>query len=307
MDNIHVSIIIPVYQCCASLHELHNRLLKALSEITEDFEIIMVNDGSPDQSWDAIKELTQKNHRIRGINLTRNFGQHYAITAGLELSQGEWIIVMDCDLQDQPEEIIKLYTKAIEGYEIVFGQRNDRQDSCLKKVSSKLFYKLLGYLTDTEQDASIANFGIYHRKTINAVLMMKDQIKYFPVMIRWVGFTSCAIEIKHSARETGRSSYSLSKLLDLAINVMISFSDKPLKIAVKMGFFMSLLSFIITIFILAKAISSGFTIPGWASTIISLWFLAGLLIMLLGIVGIYIGKTFDQTKNRPLYLVKEIL
>jgi len=306
-NNVKVSVVIPVYGCCGSLHLLYDRLEKSLTLITNDFEIIMVNDASPDHAWEIIKDLVQKDSRVKGINLSRNFGQHYAITAGLNHVRGEWIVVMDCDLQDQPEEILRLYNKAQEGYDIVFGQRCDRQDTYIKKTSSKLFYKLLSYLTDTRQDAAIANFGIYHKKSIDAVLMMNDQIKYFPVMIRWVGFKSCAIEIEHLAREEGKSSYTLSTLLTLAINVMLSFSDKPLKIAVKVGFIISTLSFFVSLLVLSKALLNDIAIPGWASTIMSLWFLGGLIIMLLGIVGIYIGKTFDQTKNRPLYIVKDVI
>ncbi len=306
-SNPYVSVIIPVYGCCKSLNVLHERLQKVLTLITNDFEIIMINDSSPDDAWNTIKTLAQKDNRVKGMNLSRNFGQHYAITAGLEHANGEWIVVMDCDLQDQPEEILKLYNKAQEGYDIVFGQRNNRKDSFVKKASSRLFYKLLSYLTDTPQDAAIANFGIYHKKSIDAVLMMSDKIKYFPVMIRWVGFKSCGIEIEHLEREIGKSSYSFSALLTLAIDIMLSFSDKPLKIAVKTGFMISMISFVISFFVLIKALLNDIIIPGWASTIMSLWFLSGLIIMLLGIVGIYIGKTFDQTKNRPLYIVKEVI
>ncbi len=300
-----LSIVTPIYGCSSSLNKLYERLNKTLSTITDDFEIIMVNDASPGNAWDSIKELALKDNRIKGINLSRNFGQHYAITAGLDYVQGDWVVVMDCDLQDQPEDIIKLYDKAQEGFDIVFGQRENRQDSFFKKLGSRTFYKLLSYLTDTKQDPSIANFGIYSKKSIEAVLSMSDKLKYFPVMIRWVGFKSATVKIKHASREEGESSYSLSSLISLSIDIMLSFSDKPLKLSVKLGFVISTLSFLISLIILIKALFTDYIVPGWASTMMSLWFLGGLTIMVLGIVGIYVGKTFNQTKNRPIYIVQD--
>jgi len=302
-----ISVVTPVYKCSQSLNLLYERLTKTLSAISDNFEIIMVNDASPDDAWKTIKSLAEKDKRVKGIKLSRNFGQHNAIMAGLNYANGKWIVVMDCDLQDQPEEILKLYKQADQGYKIVFGKRENRQDHFIKKATSKLFYKLLSYLTDTEQDASIANFGIYHRKTINALLSMGDKIRYFPVMIRWVGFKSCAIEIKHAERADGKSSYSWSSLLSLAMDIMLSYSDKPLKITIKTGFFISFISFLVSLYILLKVLIYDVSVPGWASTIISIWFLGGLIIMVLGIVGIYVGKTFDQTKQRPLYIVKETI
>jgi len=304
-DCPHISVVIPVYGSPESLNELYDRLLYSLSSITNSFEILMVNDLSPDNSWQIIQSLAEKDERVKGINLSRNFGQHRAITAGLNFVQGEWVVVMDCDLQDQPEEIVNLYNKAKLGHDVVFGRRSDRQDSFVKKTFSSLFYKLLSYLTGTKQDAAIANFGIYTAKAIDAVLTMGDEIKYFPVMIRWVGFHSCTVEIAHAERKTGESSYSYSALISLAVDIMLSFSDKPLKIAVKLGFIISTLSFIVSIYVFLNAFFHDVTVPGWASIAMSLWFLGGLIIMVLGIVGIYVGKTFDQTKNRPTYIVKE--
>ena len=179
------------------------------------------------------------------------------------------------------------------------------EDGFFKKFFSKQFYRLLSYLTDTKQDAEIANFGIYHKRAINAVLSMKDEIKYFPVMIRWVGFNSCAVEIEHAERKLGESSYSFVSLIRLAIDVMLSFSDKPLRLVVKLGLWISTLAFVISMSILVRSLFGDTAVPGWASTIMSLWFLSGLIILVLGVVGIYVGKTFDQTKKRPFYVIKE--
>ena len=305
--SIHISVITPVYNCNASICTLYKRLKESLEKINPDFEIIMVNDASPDGAWETIKEIAGKDKRVKGINLSRNFGQHYAITAGLEHCRGEWVVVMDCDMQDQPEEIIKLYNKALEGFDIVLAKRINRQDGFFKRKFSHLFYKLLGYLTETEQDSSIANFGIYSKNCIQAVISMKDNLRYFPAMVRWVGFNVETIDIVHSERFFGKSSYNLNKLLKLGIDVIISFSDKPLRITIKTGLAISVISLILAIYFLIKYFLGKVEIMGWISTIISIWLLAGIIIIILGIVGLYLGKTFEKVKNRPNYIIKEIL
>lgn len=307
MKNVYISVVIPVYGCSDTLRQLYERLIKTLSTIAETFEIIMVNDAGPDNSWELIQNLASEDSRVKGINFSRNFGQHYAITAGLEQASGDWVVVMDCDLQDRPEEIIKLYEKANEGFDIVFGQRQERQDSFFKRLSSKFFYSVLSYLTNTKQDPAIANYGIYSRRSIRVVLSMQDKLKYFPVMIRWVGFDSAAVKIQHAARSSGKSNYSLSALISLSIDVMLSFSEKPLKLAVKLGFLISTISFLVSFGLLMKALLTDYKLLGWTSTMMSIWFLGGLIIMVLGVVGIYVGKTFNQTKNRPIYVIKDII
>ena len=300
------SVVIPVYGCSAVLPTLVERLEKTLGKLSDEYEIILVNDSSPDDSWKRITGLAQTNQRIKGINLSRNFGQHNAITAGIQYSNGEWIIIMDCDLQDQPEEITKLYETANSlKCDVVFGKRIYRKDNFFKKSFSRIFYKLLGYLTDTYQDPSIGNFGIYNRKVINAVLNMGDQIRYFPTMVRWVGFKSGTVEIEHALRETGRTSYSYRKLIRLALDVILSFSDKPLKLTIKTGFVISIASFLFALYNLILFINDKIEVTGWASLIISIWFLSGLILIVLGIVGLYIGKTFEKVKNRPQFIIMD--
>jgi glycosyltransferase involved in cell wall biosynthesis len=305
MKNAKISVVTPVYRCAPCLVQLYNRLRAALEPITADFEIIMVNDHSPDDAWSVICELSRRDRRVKGVNFSRNFGQHYAITAGLDFASGDWVVVMDCDLQDRPEEIPKLYAKAQEGYDIVFGKRVERQDRFLKRMSSKLFYRVFSYLTETEQDASIANFGIYHRKVIDTVINMREQLRFFPTMVKWVGFRSTAIPIEHASREEGKSSYSWKRLLNLAFDVIISFSDKPLRLTVKLGFFLSLFSFLYALYIVIRALLGIRGIMGWPSLIVSIWFFSGLIIFILGIIGIYISKIYEETKKRPIYIVKE--
>jgi len=305
MSNVHISVVTPVYGCKTALFELYSRLKSTLIKISENFEIIFVNDASPDGAWETIVELSEKDNRVKGINFSRNFGQHYAITAGLDYCSGEWVVVMDCDLQDQPEEILKLYNKALEGYDIVFAQRVIRIDNFLKKFFSKIYYTILSYLTETKQDSSIANFGIYNKNVIKSVLSMNEYFRFFPTMVKWVGYYTIAIPVNHAKREYGKTAYSFRKLLHLGINTIFTFSDKPLRLTVKLGLLIVLISFLFTVFILFRYYTGHIIELGWTSLIISIWFLSGVVIFILGIVGLYIGKTFDNVKNRPLYIVKD--
>jgi len=298
-----ISIVSPVYMGEKIIQELVSQLNEVSQKICNDYEIILVEDGSPDNSWRVIEEVCKNNSKVKGIKLSRNFGQHYAITCGLEAANGDWIVVMDCDLQDQPEEIPNLFNKAMEGYDIVVAQRENRQDSFFKKISSKLFYKLFSYLTNTEQDTTIANFGIYNRKVIQSILSMNDYIRYFPTMVQWVGFNSVKLKVKHSSRFEGKSSYTFSNLLKLAFNNILSFSDKPLKIFMKLGLYISTISFLIGIIYLLQYFSGHIVVLGFTSIIITITFLSGIIILTLGLVGIYVGKTFEQSKQRPTYII----
>jgi dolichol-phosphate mannosyltransferase len=212
---------------------------------------------------------------------------------------------MDCDLQDRPEEIINLYNKALEGWDVVFASREIRKDGIIKRALSRMFYMTLGYLTNTEQDANIANFGIYHKKVIDAIKSMDDYQRYFPTMVKWVGFSSTKISVDHASRSEGKSSYTFAKLVRLSIDVIISFSDKPLRLTVKFGFALSSIAFIYAIYNLILFFLGDIKVPGYTSLIVSVWFLSGLIITIVGITGLYIGKTFDKVKGRPTYIVKE--
>ncbi|PID27456.1 MAG: glycosyltransferase [Candidatus Cloacimonadota bacterium] len=306
-NNPEISVVVPCYKCEQSLEELYRRLVDTLEKIVPSFEIILVNDASPENDWSVIYNLVSRDKKVIGINLSRNFGQHYAITAGLDYSSGNWVVVMDGDLQDQPEEIEKMYNKALEGYDSVLGQRTIRHDSYLKKVSSFIFYKTLSFLTETKQDEKIANFGIYSRKVINSICSLNDSIRYFPVMVQYVGFKRVSIDVKHSSRQHGKTSYTFRKLLKLALDSFLSFTDKPLKIIVSMGISISFLSFIYVFYIVLRYYIYKTPVEGWSSLIASVWLLSGLIIMTLGVVGIYVGKIFEQVKKRPLYIVKERL
>ncbi|MFV0390386.1 MAG: glycosyltransferase family 2 protein [Paludibacteraceae bacterium] len=302
---IHISVVSPVYKAENIVSELVKQVKEAVSTISEDFEIILVNDASPDNSWGKIVEECGKDKRVKGIDLSRNFGQHYAITAGLNYAKGEWVVVMDCDLQDRPDEIPNLYRKAQEGWDSVFAQRTVRNDSFVKKIFSKAFYRLFSYLTETKQDASVANFGIYHRKVINALLSMNDQIRFFPTMVQWVGFRKYYMPVQHAERFEGKTSYNFKGLLRLALNSILAFSDKPLRLTVKLGFGITLFSLLVMMVYLAMYIAGVTKVLGFTTLIISFWFLSGIIIFILGFVGLYVGKMFEKVKERPTFIVKE--
>lgn len=299
----YYSIVVPVYGCASCLSTLQKRLASTLTG--KEFEIIFVDDCSPDEAWKEIEHLSDSFRNVKGIQLSRNFGQHNAITCGLNFAKGDWVIVMDCDLQDVPEEIPKLIEKSKEGYDIVFAKREDRKDEFFKKLGSTLFYKVFGYLTDTKQDHRIANFGIYDRKVVDAVLEMGDQIRYFPTMVQWVGFKKTAIAVAHAAREQGESSYNFKKLLRLAIDNIISFSDKPLRLTIKFGLTISFISMLIAIYYLWLYFSGEIEQIGFTSVILSIWFLAGTIIVILGTIGMYIGRTFEKVKSRPSFIIQK--
>lgn len=302
-----LSIVSPVYRAENIIPELVEQIIAAVEPLNESFEIILVEDGGPDCSWEAIEKECQKDNRVKGIKLSRNFGQHLAITAGLDASIGDWIVVMDCDLQDRPDEIPNLYTKAQEGYDLVVAQRLVRQDSFSKRMTSKLFYTVFSYLTDSKQDNSVANFGIYHRKVVDAILSMGDHIRFFPTMSNWVGFNRAYLPVKHSQRAEGKSSYNLIRLFQLAFDNIIAFSDKPLRIMASCGALISIVSFGIGIFYLIQYFNGMISEPGFTTLIVSIWFLSGIIIFMLGIVGIYVGKNFERSKNRPLYIIQKQL
>ena len=302
-----ISIVSPVYRAEKILPILVSEINLVMERIGEDYEIILVDDRSPDNSWEVMKVLSSQNPKIKSIRLSRNFGQHSAIFAGLTKTKGDWVVVMDCDMQDQPKEIAKLYKKTLEGYDIVLGQRENRKDKFLKKLSSKLFYKVFNYLSGGQFNNEIGNFGIYKKKVIDSILNISDYIKFFPLFINWVGFKSVSIPIEHGEREEGKSSYSISRLLKLAFNVIVSFSDKPLRLFINFGLGISILSFVLGIYYLYLSITHKITQPGFSSLILSIWFLSGIIISCIGIVGVYLGKTFDQAKNRPTFIIDEEL
>lgn len=305
MSTIKLSIVSPVYRAEKMVHMLVERIVKSVTTITDSYEIILVNDASPDASWQMIERECAQNKSVKGINLSRNFGQHYAITAGLSFAKGEWVVVMDCDLQDRPEEIPALYQKAQEGYDIVYARRVDRQDKGLKKLSSTLFHKVFDWLSGSKTDKTIANFGIYNQCVIAEYNKMPERARSFSSLINYLGFTQATVNVQHAERAEGKSSYNLYKLLKLSFDVIISNSNKPLRMAVGLGFTMSALSFLLALYNVVARLVGFISFPGYTTTVFSIWFVGGLMLFVMGILGLYIGKIFDQVKGRQLFVVKD--
>lgn len=300
----YLSVVIPVYNADNCLDELYLRLKSALESISPDFEIVLVEDCGGDNSWQVIERLAAADPRVRGIQFSRNFGQHHGITAGLDYCSGDWVVVMDCDLQDRPEEIQRLYDKAQEGYDIVLARRGPRRDPPLKRIASWLFYKVFSYLADIKYDGESGNFRIISRKVVVNYCQMREQLRFFGGLVQWMGFPTASIEVEHAERFEGKSTYTFAKLWKLASETIIAHSDKPLRLAVRFGFMMALCSFCYGVYILGVALFNRSPIPGWSSLIVSLYLIGGIIIGILGILGIYLGKTFDESKRRPLFIIR---
>jgi len=299
----HISVVIPVYRAESCLGELYRRLRAALETVTTDFEIVLVEDCGGDRSWPLIVELAQKDPRVKGIQFSRNFGQHYGITAGLDHCDGDWVVVMDCDLQDRPEEIPRLYAKAQEGHEIVVARRGKRSDPLLKRLSSWLYYSVFSWLADMDYDPQAGNFRILSRKVIGNYRNMRERSRFFGSLINWMGFPASSIDVQHDERFEGESTYTFSKLWRLGAETIIAYSDKPLRLAIRFGFIIAFFAFLYGLYILFLALFHGSPVTGWSSLIVSFYFLGGIIIAILGILGIYLGKTYDETKQRPLYVI----
>ncbi len=301
-----ISVVIPIYGCRAALPELHRRLTESVSKLTSDYELILVNDSCPQNSWEVIEELSKNDTHVKGIELSRNFGQMKAILAGLDYANGDWIVVMDCDLQDRPEEIPNLYAKAMEGYDAVFARRAERKDNPLKVFLAGMFYKVYSYATDGSYDGAVCNFSIVKRDVIKNYCKMREQHRGYVMYIRWMGYRLTTIDVEHNDRYEGKSSYNLKKRINMALELLTSQSDKLLRLFASMGFVMSLISFFVIIGLIIYHYTANVSV-GWTSMIATTVLMGGLIIMVMGIVGIYVGNIFIQTKDRPLYIVRQIL
>ena len=302
-----ISVVIPVYGCKAALPELHRRLCETLEQITGSFEIVLVDDCCPQNSWESIREICEKDKRVVGIHLSRNFGQIRAITAGVENARGEWVVVMDCDLQDRPETIAKLYEKAKEGYDVVFVKRAERKDSFVTKLLSKTFYKVYSHFTNGTYDSSLCNFSISKREVMKNYCMMREQNRSFVMFIRWLGFKQATIEAVEDARFEGKSSYSFRKKIRMATEIITSQSNKPLLFSIRVGFFVALLALGYIIYLVLRSLIVGDVLMGWTTVVASIYLMGGILLCAVGVVGLYIGNIFEEVKHRPIYVIGEIL
>ncbi len=305
---MEISVISPCYGAPTLLEELVRQIEETVSKLTSDYEIILVEDHSPDNSREIITEICRKNKRVKGVFLSRNFGQQYALNAGFDLSTGDYVVTLDCDLQNPPAQIKDLYEKIQEGYDIVFASRQNRPDNFFMTQGSHLFNKLMGFLTDTKQDESLAEFAIYRRKVIDAMAQMGDYRRYYPLMNQWVGFKTAKVFVNHDERTDGKeSSYSMRKRIELAVTTAVSFSTKSLRLIVYFGVIITLLAIIAALGLVIKTIVRDTPVNGWVTLFVSMWFIAGIMISVMGIIAVYIGSIFDEVKHRPSYIIDEKL
>jgi glycosyltransferase involved in cell wall biosynthesis len=299
----HLSIVIPVYNESSLIDELVKRVKTNVKLITEDYEIIIVDDGSQDNTWNSIENEAKLEKRIRGIKFSRNFGHHYAITAGLHNSIGEWVVVMDGDLQDRPEVIPDLYKKAKEGFDVVFVSRQNRPEKLYYRISQKIFYWILRSLSGVDFDSRQANFSIINKKVVEAFNKFPENARFYGSTIKWLGFKRSFILADHGARYSGKTSYTLKKRIKLAADVILAFSERPLKFAIVFGLAMSLIATLLTVWVVFGALHSDFEVLGWPSIMAAIFFVGGSTLVVLGILGIYLGRIFNEVKNRPLFVI----
>lgn len=302
---IKLSIVIPVYNESTLISELVKQVDHYVRELTTDFEIILIDDGSTDQTWIQILKQIEITKNIKAIKLSRNFGHHYAITAGLKNSTGEWVVVMDGDLQDKPEVIPSLYKKAQEGFDVVFVSRKNRPEKWYYKALQKTFYSILRLLSGIKFDSTQANFSIINRKVVDAFNNFPENARFYGTTIKWLGFKKSQIEADHGTRFSGKPSYTIKKRIKLASDIIIAFSERPLKFAVNIGITISTISVIGAAWIIFRALNYGYSVTGWTSLMFSIFFFSGILLVVLGIIGIYIGRIFQEVKRRPLYVISE--
>lgn len=301
-----ISVVIPVYRASECMAELYRRLTLHLEAIVPSHELVLIEDCGPDDSWNLIRELAARDPRVRGAQLSRNFGQHRAITAGVDLARGDWIVVMDCDLQDRPEEIGRLYACAVEkDFDIVVARRVRRRDPWAKRVTSALFYATFRYLTDLQYDGSVGNFRIISRQVANAFRDMREQMRFFGGIVNWLGFRVGSVDAQHDERFAGSTSYSWAKLVELAVQTIVAHSDKPLRLAIRVGFLLAVTAFIAGLGVIVAALRGQIAVLGWASLMVSIYFMSGVILAFMGMLGLYLGRVFEEVKGRPLYVIRE--
>jgi len=302
-----LSVVVPVYGCEECLQHLHQRLTATLRTITSDYELVFIEDRGPDNSWQELRRLAAQDPHVRAFRLSRNFGQHAAITAGLAQSRGRWVVVMDCDLQEPPEEIANLYAKAQEGYDIVFAERRDRQHSWSRRTATRLYFRMLNLALGTRMSSELGNLSIISRKVADAFLEIPDQDRHYLMILHWLGFRHATIQFSHAERFAGESSYTLGSLVRFAFDGLFFQTTTLLRWIVYAGFFVSLLGVVLAGFYTYKYFITGYQYPGWTSLAVLLLLLSGFLIVTTGVTGLYIGKIFNQVKNRPLFVLDEIV
>jgi polyisoprenyl-phosphate glycosyltransferase len=301
--EVELSVVVPVYGCADCLAALHDRLTRSIAEITDRYELVFVDDRSVDDGWAALRRLARSDAHVRAFRLSRNFGQDAAITAGLAQARGRWAVVMDCDLQEAPEDIPRMWAAAGEGYDLVRTIRRGWRHSAFRRWTSRI-YRRLTIETDVRPDYS--NLSLLSRPVIDAFLRLRDRDREFMIALDWLGFDSTAIEIDHHERHAGESGYTLKRLVNVALDGMFFRSTVLLRLVVLLGFLVAFAGIVLATFeIVDYFIEPQKTVPGYTSLAVLLLLLAGFIIVSVGVVGLYVGRIFEQAKNRPLFLIDE--
>lgn len=301
-----ISVVIPVFNEESNLLVLHERLVNVITSISNNYELIFVNDGSKDKSLQIIKELANKNPQIKYIDFSKNFGHQLAVFAGLENAKGDAIVIIDADLQDPPELIKDLYHKMIEGYDVVFAQREQRVgESWHKLITAKLFYRFINRLSDVSIPLDTGDFRIISKKINDIIVSMPEWNKFLRGQIAWTGFNQTSIQYTREERYAGKTNYSYSKMFSFAFDGITAFSNLPLRLATYLGFVVSLISFFFILYTLYQKYINGNVVQGWSSLMVSILFIGGVQLICLGIIGEYLGRIMDNVKQRPLYIVRE--
>jgi dolichol-phosphate mannosyltransferase len=296
-----LSVVVPVYGCADCLIALHERLTRSVVEVTERYELVFVDDRSVDRGWEVLCSLARADPHVRAFRLSRNFGQDAAITAGLAQARGEWAVVMDCDLQEAPEDIPRLWAAAGEGYDIVRTTRRGWRHSAFRRSASRI-YRQLTLETDVRPDYS--NLSLLSRRVVDAFLRLRDRDREYMIALDWLGFDSTAIDIDHAERYAGKSGYSMRRLARVALDGMFFQSTVLLRVVVLVGFLVALAGAGLAVYeVIDYFAEPGQRVPGFASLAVLTLLLAGFIIVSIGVVGIYVGRIFEQVKDRPLYLI----
>lgn len=305
MKQTQISIVIPLLNEEGNIKVLYESLLPVVEKISADYEIVFVDDGSKDSSFDIITKISQLNKRVLGISLSRNFGHQIALSAGLEHASGEAVVMLDADMQHPPEIIVDLYNKYKEGFDIVNTIRTETADvGIFKKITSYYFYKLINRLSDIHIEPAAADFRLMNRKTVNAFLQMKEKDRFTRGLVSWMGFKQAQIEYIAPQRFAGKSKYSLLKMFRFAADGITAFSAKPLRVSFFAGIIVSFTGLLYAIYAVFQYFG-GKNIPGWTSILVSILIIGGIQLISIGIIGEYLARVFNEAKNRPMYLVKE--
>lgn len=310
MQNINtalISILIPVFNDQEVLEELNKRLVEVLPKLSNEYEIILVDDGSRDNSWTKIEELKKQNDHIVGIKLIRNFGQQNAIAAGLDYVSGDFVVIMDSDLQDRPEDIPRLIDALLQkDASMAIAKWKSRKDGFFKKYVSRFFYHVSQRITKINHEPNLGVFRVIRKEVVEELIKYKEKTSSTLSLLYWIGVDYVTIELERDKRFAGKSGYTLKKMLKLTLDRIFSFSMFPIRAAIFTGLLVSALSFVLAIILVIRYFT-GNVAPGWTSTIVLVLFLFGLNFIFLGIIGEYLGRIFLESKQRPKYIIKKIL